>query len=811
MKKKWFIFLFIFVLGLSFITNLNPLSFASADVAQNEFIIRAYGDSISAGYKLSDYDNYVSGKSQITKESYPEVFARKYIETFGGEAIGKGVSGDETWQLLEDLRPYIDGTASDMADFEETDIVTLCIGANNVLGVAMDNISTYLLGSLDDTAYRALLQEGLDQFIEDWPKILEAFEGKKVVAMTIYNPYRYASENFPSSLKNNVLLSGYVTKFENMLNISMEYLQDINDIIRASASKDVYIVDVWNLFDGFSNEEYSRYLNVNTADINITLNMLSDTSLLVAEFKEKCDPHPTAEGHNIIAQEHLNVFKYFKLSSQNSLTGIKDKKDQISLDLTAFENDTFTYKVYKKIDQNSSLIKIASTKTIAIDIEDITGDGEIYVEVYEGSNLIFTTDYLEYSISQNSHTISTQESLTGLADAGDKITIDISTAFGTGYSYKLYKQVSQITTLIGESTSSSIEVDVNYLDGNGILYVDVYKNGTLVDSTNSLPFDMVINTFEIEADTQLSDAVLDVIDEVVISVNAKDYTDCTFKYFRKNTKSTSLLQQSTERTLTIPSEELEGEGEIYVEVYKNGNKRYTTQSINYSVTINDFSISCREVLSGIMGSSNPININITAEKTAGYTFKLYKSSSGQTSLINEYNSPTISLSARELEGEGNIYVEVYKGNIKICTTENIYYDIAIGTFEISSKVDLLKLSNNQKVVINLKVSAIENPVYILYQVKDDVYTKLQTTSYGNFEIQTSQLEKEGYLYAEVYSNGTRVANTNNLQFKISSSQETHENMGEILLIVALTLIGVVGVVIVILIILSIKEKKKLWK
>lgn len=82
--------------------------------------IRAYGDSIAYGYGLSDLS-----------EAYPNVFANHYQKLTSVDFSSHAVSGDTTSDLLEILQPYINKTAEDMESFNNTDIIVLCIGANN--------------------------------------------------------------------------------------------------------------------------------------------------------------------------------------------------------------------------------------------------------------------------------------------------------------------------------------------------------------------------------------------------------------------------------------------------------------------------------------------------------------------------------------------------------------------------------------------------------------------------------------------------------------------------------------------------------
>lgn len=289
---------------LSFFVGL-PLSTAKAE---GEGIkIRAYGDSISAGATLDGYDAYMledgaDGKTPICINSYPEVFSRKYLSAYGGQVLGRGVSGNTSSDLVEILLPYINGTAEDLADFKETDIFTLCIGANNVLGNAISSLQNFLMGTITEEEYQALLDAGVAQFTQDYPTILSAFAGKRTVVMTVYNPYKYLTlADVQISLGNVQMeamvrnaLNGYQPKLDRMLELSMTALQEINDIIRESAGREVYVADIWELFETFTKTQYLEYINSDISQLTLSS---FDVTTLFSQVATACDPHPTAEGH----------------------------------------------------------------------------------------------------------------------------------------------------------------------------------------------------------------------------------------------------------------------------------------------------------------------------------------------------------------------------------------------------------------------------------------------------------------------------------------------------------------------------------
>ena len=756
MKKNIFIFLFVFIFGLGILGNINPISFAFTSSVDDSFMIRAYGDSIASGDKLSSHEDYINGVTKIADGCYPQVFSESYIDHFGGEIISKAVSGDETWQLLDILE-----TDSQTDEFKDTEIVTLCIGANNVLGVALSNIQNYLLGSIDDTAYRALLQAGLDKFTEDWPTILEYFEGKKVVTMTVYNPYRYAIENFP----NNALLSGFVTKFGTMLDISMEYLQEINDIIRASASEDVYVVDIWNLFEGFTNEEYSQYLNVDAASISFSLDMLSNTALLVQEFKEKCDPHPTYAGHERIAQEHLNVFKYFKLSS-NDLNGIKHSKDKITLNLNSFETGNYTFKVNKK-ETGTTVIATSSTYPISIDSSLLDGKGKVFVEIYNNNTLVYTTNFLDYNISYNTHTISTADNLQEMKDATDEISFTISSKYSDNYTYKLIRKMGEVTQTIATNTSTTLTVTAENLFGKGYVYVEVYKNNQLVDTTNTLSFSIYSNNISISSSTALN-GYFEADESFTIHISADESLGLNFKLYKKYSNSTTEIYSGTDTSIDFTANNFVGNGEIYAEVYKNTTLLKKTESINYSISLNNHSISTDDNLSGIKDKGETITIKVTSLSPTGYTYKLYK----KVDKI-EYELPSLNITAENITGKGILYVKVYKNSKHVATTNSLEFNIILNDFRLNSDVDISEaiFDENEKINLSINSNVIDESLsYKIYnKIGEEITLLSQEISVTLYAI---DYPGEGSFYAEVYYNSSLLSTTDEISYNISINTHT---------------------------------------
>ncbi len=414
MKKKllsnpWGYVCLFFIMAVLLLSSFCGVNFSGASAVDEGIKIRAYGDSISAGYGLADYQNYLledgtEGKSQITKGSYAEIFSRKYIQNFGGQILGKGVSGDTSSDLAEILRPYINGSPADKKDFASTDIFTLCIGANNILGSATSQMQGFLTGSVSEEQFQALLDEGVAQFKGDYPTILSAFSGKRVVVMTVYNPYKYTSlnditispllANYEAMIRS--ALAGYEAKFQRMVELSMTALQEINDTIRESAGREVYVADIWKLFEGFDKTQYLEYIN---ADISQVTLASADISSVLSQLTTACDPHPTAKGHEVIAEEHLSAFKYFDLKMIGELEEEYEEKGTITFTLITFEEGEYSFEMFRKVGYVHTTIATYYTSVMVVPVTSISGEGEVYVKVYDGENEVYTTNSVEYDVN----------------------------------------------------------------------------------------------------------------------------------------------------------------------------------------------------------------------------------------------------------------------------------------------------------------------------------------------------------------------------------------------------------------------------
>lgn len=791
------VFLFIFVILLSYSNFIGPK--LNAD---DNFIITAFGDSISAGYGLSDYNNYLNSNSIITDGSYPQVFSRRYKTYFNAKAIGKGVSGHTTDDLIKILESYKNGTANltDITNFNNTDIFTLCIGANNVLGVATNNVQNYLNGNITLEEFEAMLEKGVQNFKQDYPKILQMLGNKKIIVMTVYNPYKYTSlldmqinSSLSSILKAIIssVLSSYEKSFQKLLASSMNALQKINDEIRASNGGNIHVVDIWNLFETFNSVQYKNYINADLSKITINS---TDTNAIIQDIYANIDPHPTLVGHQQIANEHLKNFKYFELNKTVKFEDLKDSIDEISLNINTFELGEYTYKWYKNENNSKQILQTTTNKSITLTADNFS-NGQIYVEVYKNNELIFTTYQLDYNVELNTYSISTQDSLMGEKDFGTTITINVTTPSTQDYNFILYKTENGIKSMIDEGTTEFI-VDCENLIGEGELFVEVYKNGTKVYTTNSLSYNITLPTFSISASLDLEKLNED--DNFEITVNTTSNANLKYILLEKSSSNNISIIENNIGIFNLTSNQLRNtNGRIFVEVYKNNTLIFSTNELVYNVEKNTYSISTIDDLTGEKDYGETITINVFTTSTQGYNFILYKLENNTNTKLDEGKTEFL-IEVENLIGEGKLFVEVYKNNEIVSTTNSLNYNITMPIFEIITSTNLIELKSDSDFInISISTNSNANSLFVLINKTDQGSIILFENNTGNFNFSSSLLqEDEGELYVEVYINNNLICETEKLDYKFNKEIVTNPdaNKSNIPLIVGLFLIGLIGII-----------------
>lgn len=305
--------------------------------------IIGFGDSISAGYAVygSDmYDSYIAfdnGDTLINDMCYTNIIASKMAQTYQTVNVKSyAKSGDKTSDLVAKLQdettyPYL------KSDIENADVITLCIGANNVLTVALEKMEDYFSGKISSEELEVILQQGVDNFKSDYSNIIIPFltQGSaKVYVMTVYDPFYYFDVNDITFTSSNQYLAMFAKPvFLNMFNglkqIAMSYMDQINTYIKAQEIENIIVVDVDSKFKTLTKQEYSLYINADSTKIEINMDDIIDVDKFSTDFTIEIkdatslqsnpyfDPHPTSLGQKYIANIFLKAMGLDEISLEN--------------------------------------------------------------------------------------------------------------------------------------------------------------------------------------------------------------------------------------------------------------------------------------------------------------------------------------------------------------------------------------------------------------------------------------------------------------------------------------------------------------
>ena len=258
----------------------------SSSAESEPVVYVSLGDSIARGYGLSD----------IPGERFSTVAGQIWEESVPVEIYNYGVDGQTSTELIAMLE---DGMAPALAD---ADIVTVSIGANNVLGPAFSFLYDYYIYLYADppqyTAreiaelfriFTAEADSGCAQLEEDMPLLLKTIRGInpdcQILFLTLYNPYEAVNIVFDIDGLPVVLSA-----------LSDTYVTRINDIILTGTAEteNLSLVDVYSAFKGRGQELLYA----------VTPGDFPSSEMDMAYM----DPHPNAKGHLVIGKLTAGTF-----------------------------------------------------------------------------------------------------------------------------------------------------------------------------------------------------------------------------------------------------------------------------------------------------------------------------------------------------------------------------------------------------------------------------------------------------------------------------------------------------------------------
>ncbi len=253
-----------------------------AVMGEEGYVYVSLGDSIARGY----------GLTKVSEERYSAIAAEAWQEKSGKpvQEYNYGIDGLTSMGLLEQL------TGDTLTGLSEADVVSVSIGANNILGPFTQFLYDYYLYLYADPpqftadeigeGFRTFTAEadvGIVQLEEDLPQIVAAIREVNpdctILFLDLYNPYE--------AVNTELLIDGLPIQ---MAAMSDTYVQRIGDCLREQLA-DVSGVTVLDVHAAFAGRGAELVCAVTPPDMDPRE---LDMSLM--------DPHPNARGHLVLGK-----------------------------------------------------------------------------------------------------------------------------------------------------------------------------------------------------------------------------------------------------------------------------------------------------------------------------------------------------------------------------------------------------------------------------------------------------------------------------------------------------------------------------
>ena len=327
--KKICALIFSFVIafcGAMFLRNSND---ASAETKQSLNYV-SLGDSIAAGVGASGY---------TADGTFPEGSYAKNIKDYLEEKVGSGnlnavnhaQSGDRSEDLLDKLK---DATIEE--DVTNADIITVCIGANDILGPAIANIEDYIYGTISQAEMEDILDKGIAAFDTNFStlldKLTELNSKANIIFTTIYNPYKVfvlpgelaSIAQYIGISVDNINAMGSITEvyLAGGTNTQGEEVKGVNQRLKikieSKNNEKLHLVDSKTVFDEYDGT-YSDLVHVDASKITFSN---------FTNFSAYADPHPTDAGHELIYNQFkARIDTIYATQEKTTYTVTFDTKD----------------------------------------------------------------------------------------------------------------------------------------------------------------------------------------------------------------------------------------------------------------------------------------------------------------------------------------------------------------------------------------------------------------------------------------------------------------------------------------------------
>lgn len=347
------------------------LLFFNISTEYQEITYVAFGDSIAEAYAINmksktESEVLITGADascELVEGSYVDLIRDELNKKYKTTAYNYAYSGDTCQDMLDFFAEFYD-SENDMAkdsdnanttypnltngelynSVKDANIITVCIGANNVLQDAPTLVSRFLevttptitREEIEGILKKKILgdaESGIKGLQAELLELLNLFyklnPNAKIYFTSVYNPYKVIDAD--TSLLS-IIQAYYPKVTQENLNIISEIAEliihggkdssnndylGINDIIESSIKSfnnensinNFKFVDSKTLFDSQYSDSnranYNNYVNIRVEQLSLLA--MAGTSNIYEVFSAYFDPHPTYAGHKLIANAHISA------------------------------------------------------------------------------------------------------------------------------------------------------------------------------------------------------------------------------------------------------------------------------------------------------------------------------------------------------------------------------------------------------------------------------------------------------------------------------------------------------------------------
>ena len=480
--KNYFYKLIDILIILIIISNiLAPLQSIANSSLFSKYV--AMGDSIAYGYGLSNRDT----------QSYAQIVRSKLnipASNFQNIAVS-GMTCKEYYEKITTDTSYQDSIKS-------ADLITVSIGSNELLGIAINAVSNVTGISSNDSdfeekAKNAFLNANRIEQLRMLHDIYSYFTSNEIkqqinLSISTYTEYWEKSYQYIKTINPNVTL--VATQFYNPYYEISLLSYDLGGFVDEPIVKMNRILEEKS--DSGNNYKIAKIYN----DFNTTNPRLTNVNISLADKQFMLDPHPNITGHSKIATRILDVLSSLDTKTDISKLNISEVTDCI------YTGNEITPQIEIK-DNNYTLIEDKDYTVIYIDNINI-GQAKISITGignYSG-NIIKT-----FNINQSQNEDITNASISPIEDQ-----------IYTGYKIIPTIEIKNNNTILEKNKDYILTYQNNIYVGEANVIIKGIGNysGTLTKKFNIVPKsisetsispikDQLFNGSEIQPDIQISD------------------------------------------------------------------------------------------------------------------------------------------------------------------------------------------------------------------------------------------------------------------------------------------------------------------